>query len=689
MADEDLVERARTDPDAFAELYRRYVNRVHAFVYRRSRSTEIADEITSATFERALRALPGFRWREGGFQAWIYRIAANELASHYRRAQRQHSERGQRAARQLHEASTTVEHPLDNDDGDLVLQALGRLNERYQRAITLRYLTGLSPEDAAHAMGLNKATLAVVLHRALGALRKAMHELERTRRGPWRPARGQRADEAGRAPRRAGAPGLPAGPAPRSAPGRRPRGPPLPGVRRDAGVVRARRCSAARRRRRLVMVAGLGAAAAATVAAVVLHRGSTPGFELQAASGAVALFPDGASRPVHAGDQFPPGGLIQTGPSGAVTIEGTKIGPDQVVLLSDEGLTLLPSHSTSDQAAADVPPADPPAPHASTAAPEVTAPPEASVATSPAPVADPAPSSPVVPPADPVVATTPPETSAAPAPAVFTQPIGQLALTVGEDTGGVSLAWTPSDAADFGRYVIARGTAADHQLEDIAELGDRQITSFTDPAAPHGVVLMYRVVAMSEDGRPLAASDVVELTLQDGSASSAPTTDAPPTTDGTGSGLTVPPTTDGRVRRRCRARPLRPRRHPPRASRPPRPGRRRRPAPPSAPTTHGDDLRPAARARDDERPDADDERPVDAARHRAGVQRAADGHHADPAADRHAPPLAAGPVGRTVAERQGATQSSSGLSSTSCSTTWPSTASMRTKPRRRGGSSVE
>jgi RNA polymerase sigma-70 factor (ECF subfamily) len=182
LADEDLVERARTDPDAFAELYRRYVNRVHAFVYRRSRSTEIADEITSATFERALRALPGFRWREGGFQAWIYRIAANELASHYRRAQRQHSERGQRAARQLHEASTTVEHPLDNDDGDLVLQALGRLNERYQRAITLRYLTGLSPEDAARAMGLNKPTLAVVLHRALGALRKAMHELERDAR---------------------------------------------------------------------------------------------------------------------------------------------------------------------------------------------------------------------------------------------------------------------------------------------------------------------------------------------------------------------------------------------------------------------------------------------------------------------------------------------------------------------------
>ena len=180
MADEDLVELARTDPDAFAELYRRYVTRVHSFVYRRSRSGDIADEITSSTFERALRALPGFRWREGGFQAWLYRIAANELASYYRRAQRQHSERGQRAAQQLHDDETADEPVLDTDDGELVLQALGRLNERYQRAISLRYLAGLSPEDAAHAMGVSKATLAVVLHRALGALRRAMDDLGHT-----------------------------------------------------------------------------------------------------------------------------------------------------------------------------------------------------------------------------------------------------------------------------------------------------------------------------------------------------------------------------------------------------------------------------------------------------------------------------------------------------------------------------
>jgi len=168
------VARARSDPEAFAELYCRYVNSIHAFAYRRSRSVEVADEITSSTFERALRGLPSFEWREGGFRAWLYRIAANELASYYRRAERQRSDRGRQAVQQLHDGSAVDDPISGGEHGEVVLTALGSLNERYQRVIALRYLGGLSPEDAAAAMGVSKATLAVVLHRALRALKRAV-----------------------------------------------------------------------------------------------------------------------------------------------------------------------------------------------------------------------------------------------------------------------------------------------------------------------------------------------------------------------------------------------------------------------------------------------------------------------------------------------------------------------------------
>ena len=201
-----------------------------------------------------------------------------------------------------------------------------------------------------------------------------------------------------------------------------------------------------RRRRRQVLVAGLGLAAAASAAAMIMNRDVSHGFELQAATGAVALFPDGESRAVHSGDEIPAGGLIQTGPAGAVTIEGTTIGSDQVVLVSEAGLTLLPAPTTPPEAQVE-----PPATPAPSSAP-ATAPPPASPPPAETPIAAPAGDQPV-------------------APVPYSAPLGALALTVGEDTGGVNLAWTPSDAEAFDRYVVVRGTTTTRQLEEIAAAG--------------------------------------------------------------------------------------------------------------------------------------------------------------------------------------------------------------------------
>lgn len=173
-----LVERARTgDPEAFAKLYRHYVPRIHAFSYRRTNSRELAEDVTAATFERAYRQLERFEWRGGGFGAWLFRIAANELADFYRRQQRSRGERGQMALGALHTASVVddVDHIDTGDEGTrLMMQALGTLNQRYQEAISLRYLAGLSHEEAAEAMGVTKPVMAVTLTRALKALKKAM-----------------------------------------------------------------------------------------------------------------------------------------------------------------------------------------------------------------------------------------------------------------------------------------------------------------------------------------------------------------------------------------------------------------------------------------------------------------------------------------------------------------------------------
>ena len=75
-----LIQAAQSDPSRFAELYESNFNRVYAFVARRVKDREEAQDVTADVFHQALRNLGGFQWRGVPFAAWLLRIAANALA---------------------------------------------------------------------------------------------------------------------------------------------------------------------------------------------------------------------------------------------------------------------------------------------------------------------------------------------------------------------------------------------------------------------------------------------------------------------------------------------------------------------------------------------------------------------------------------------------------------------------------
>lgn len=173
--DRELVARAGEDPEAFAALYRRHVEPIYRFAYRRSGSREVAEDVTSATFEKALRGLDRFEWRQGGIRPWLYRIAANEVTDHHRRARRDSSPAGQRALQRLSaDPPAEAGSSLSDVPVEQLRTALEAINPRYQEALSLRYLAGLSAEETAAALGCSRATLAVVLHRAGRALERRL-----------------------------------------------------------------------------------------------------------------------------------------------------------------------------------------------------------------------------------------------------------------------------------------------------------------------------------------------------------------------------------------------------------------------------------------------------------------------------------------------------------------------------------
>lgn len=174
--DHELVTLAAAgDPDAFAELYRRHLDRVYAFAYRRCGSREVAEDVTAATFEKAYRNLGKFEPSGGGFPAWILRIAANQTNDHHRRASRPTSDRGQIAMQRLvTEAERPDESVLRSIDAEVLRLALDRLSPRYRTALSLRYLSDLTNEEAAASMGVSRGTMAVLVHRSLKSMRKQL-----------------------------------------------------------------------------------------------------------------------------------------------------------------------------------------------------------------------------------------------------------------------------------------------------------------------------------------------------------------------------------------------------------------------------------------------------------------------------------------------------------------------------------
>jgi RNA polymerase sigma-70 factor, ECF subfamily len=171
--DLSLAHAAQIEPLAFAALYDRYIDRIYAYALRQSGDEALAQDVTSATFEKALRSLRRSGWRGQSFLAWLYRIARNETIAHHRQARRMTD-----LPPDLPAAGDQEEGLLAGQEQEQLVRGLARLSARDQEVLNLRFIEGLSSAEAAEVLGCSLPNLYLQAHRALRRLRKIITELE-------------------------------------------------------------------------------------------------------------------------------------------------------------------------------------------------------------------------------------------------------------------------------------------------------------------------------------------------------------------------------------------------------------------------------------------------------------------------------------------------------------------------------
>lgn len=171
-----LVAAARRDRAAFAPLYRRYVTPVYRYVARQTANAQDAEDLTAATFDKALASLDRYR-EQGTFAAWLFTIARHTLRDHQRRS-RPHLDIDLMAE----PAAATPDEPeaeaLRAERLRLLRQRLRRLPPDQQEAITLRFFAELSVAATAQALGRSEGAVRMLVHRAVTALRQDYAEEE-------------------------------------------------------------------------------------------------------------------------------------------------------------------------------------------------------------------------------------------------------------------------------------------------------------------------------------------------------------------------------------------------------------------------------------------------------------------------------------------------------------------------------
>ena len=176
--DASFIERSRREPEAFAEVFRRYAPDITRYVARRL-GEDAAEDVVAETFLTAFRQREGYDLARPHARPWLYGIATNLMGRHRRTE-----------VRQLRLLERTGVDPVtapftERTDERLIAEAsrrnlagaLAALPKGHRDALLLVAWGDLSYPEAAEALGVRLGTVRSRINRARNRLRKELGEI--------------------------------------------------------------------------------------------------------------------------------------------------------------------------------------------------------------------------------------------------------------------------------------------------------------------------------------------------------------------------------------------------------------------------------------------------------------------------------------------------------------------------------
>ena len=170
-AERALIQAAQQDRSRFADLYEANFERVYAYVVRRVRDRDEAQDITADVFHLALKSLPRFEWRGIPFAAWLFRIASNEIADRSKRIARRRAQEREISFETTNDRGEVVAGIDEAERRGRLFGLVERLPRDQSRVIVMRFAEQKSIREIATALGRSEGSVKQLQFRGLQNLR--------------------------------------------------------------------------------------------------------------------------------------------------------------------------------------------------------------------------------------------------------------------------------------------------------------------------------------------------------------------------------------------------------------------------------------------------------------------------------------------------------------------------------------
>jgi len=168
--EEQIIERCQKgNIGEFATLYENYFEKIYRFVCYRIRDKQIAEDITSQTFLKALKGISRFSAEKGNFSSWIYRIAHNNIIDYYR-GNRPNLDISKMW--KLHSSDNLEKEAEIQEKMEQALNALQKLSKEHQEIVIMRIWEDFSYKEIASIIGKSEENCKVIFFRSIRQLKK-------------------------------------------------------------------------------------------------------------------------------------------------------------------------------------------------------------------------------------------------------------------------------------------------------------------------------------------------------------------------------------------------------------------------------------------------------------------------------------------------------------------------------------